>query len=70
MRVDPFKSFNRILPLSPLLPADSDNGGSAVEKDQVHEKIAESKHRRIPVGKFIFLLAVVVLTLIVLEYFI
>jgi hypothetical protein len=72
-----FKSSISILPFSPYLLADSGNGGSnsgnggsELEIEEVREKIAASKSRRIPVGKFIFLLAVIVLTLIVLEHFI
>jgi hypothetical protein len=71
-----FKFSINILQSSPLLSAvsenggsNSNNGGSESENEQVREKLAASKHRRIPVGKFIFLLVVVVLTLIVLEYF-
>lgn len=72
-----FKSSINILQLPPYLRVDSENGGSnsgnggsELEIEAAREKVAASKNRKIPVGKFIFLLAVVVLTLIVLEHFI
>jgi hypothetical protein len=76
MFLNRFKSFSNILQLSPYLLADSknggsnsNNGGSKLDPESVHEKVAVSKQRRIPVGKFIFMLAVVALMMIVLEYF-
>ena len=53
-----------------VLIADSDAGGSKPEIEQVQEKIAASKNRRIPVVKFLLLFAVIIITVVVLEYFI
>jgi len=66
---DRFKSSINILRLSSMLLADSANGGSESDKEAVHEKVAASKRSRIPVGKFIFLLAVIVVTIVILEHF-
>ena len=70
MFVNQFKSSMRNLQLSLALLADSDSGGSKPETEQVQEKIAASKNRRIPVVKFLLLLAVIIITVVVLEYFI
>jgi hypothetical protein len=70
MRVDRFKSSNKILGLLTLLLTEPGDGESALEEEEISEKIAASKNRRIPVGIFVLTLAVIVLTLIVLEYFI
>ena len=70
MRIDRFKSSSNILGLLPLLLTESDDGGSTLEEEQISEKIAASKNRRIPVGIFVLTLTAIVLTLIVLEYFI
>jgi hypothetical protein len=70
MFIDYFKSSNKILQLSLALIADSDSGGSKLEREQVQEKISASKNRKVPVAKLIFLLAVIILTFVVLEHFI
>lgn len=70
MFADQFKSSIRNLQLSLVLIADSDDGGSKPEIEQVQEKIAASKNRRIPVAKFLLLFAVIIITVVVLEYFI
>ena len=70
VRFDRFKSSINISLLSPMSLADSANGGSESDKEAVHEKVAASKRRRIPVGKFIFLLAVIALAVVILEHFI
>ena len=70
MFADQFKSSIRNLQLSMVLIADSDAGGSKPEVEQVQEKIAASKNRRIPVVKFLLLFAVIIITVVVLEYFI
>jgi len=70
MFTDQFKSSIRNLQLSMVLIADSDAGGSKPEVEQVQEKIAASKNRRIPVVKFLLLFAVIIITVVVLEYFI
>lgn len=70
MFADQFKSFIGNLQLSMVLIADSDAGGSKPETEQVQEKIAASKNRRIPVVKFLLLFAVIIITVVVLEYFI
>jgi hypothetical protein len=70
MFADQFKSFIGNLKLSMVLIADSDAGGSKPEIEQVQEKIAASKNRRIPVVKFLLLFAVIIITVVVLEYFI
>lgn len=70
MRVDRFQSSDKILGLLTLSLTESGDGGSALEEEQISEKIAASKNRRIPVGIFVVTLVAIVLTLIVLEYFI
>lgn len=70
MLIDQFKSLSNILRLSPVLLNSSDTEGSKPGSEQVQEKIAASKNRRIPVVQFIFLLFVVVLIFIALEHFI
>ena len=70
MHVDRFKSSSKISGLLALLLTESDDGGSALEEEQISEKIAASKNRRIPVGILVLTLIAIVLTLIVLEYFI
>ena len=70
MFADQFKSSIRNLQLSMVLIADSDAEGSKPEIEQVQEKIAASKNRRIPVVKFLLLFAVIIITVVVLEYFI
>ena len=70
MFADQFKSSIRNLQLSMVLIADSDAGESKPEIEQVQEKIAASKNRRIPVVKFLLLFAVIIITVVVLEYFI
>ena len=70
MFADQFKSSIRNLQPSMVLIADSDAEGSKPEIEQVQEKIAASKNRRIPVVKFLLLFAVIIITVVVLEYFI
>ena len=77
MFFDQIKSTVNNLRIATLLLVDSDNadnggdnGGSDLDKEKVHEKIAASKSRRIPVVKFILLLTAIIVTFIVLEYFI
>lgn len=70
MLLDSILPFNRILRTSLRLFVDSATGGSELEMEQVQKKIDASKYRKIPVVKFILLLAVIVLTVIILEHFI
>lgn len=49
---------------------DYDSGGLKPEREQIQKKIEIRKHRRVPVVKLFFLLVVIVLTLVALEYFI
>jgi hypothetical protein len=67
---DAFKSLKQSLRLSLALLADADRRHSTIDREQLREKIDARKYRRVPVGNFILLLAAIVLTLIVLEYFI
>ena len=60
---------NRLLPSFSLM-ADSDAGGSMPDNEKVQEKIKASKNRQIPVVKFVLLLAVIIITVVILEYFI
>jgi len=53
-----------------IVDIDPDSEASKPEREQVQKKIDAGRHRRIPVGKFILLLGVIVLTVIVLEHFI
>lgn len=59
---------NYLLPLLTLM-VDSDAGGSMPDKEEVEEKIRTSRNRRIPVVKFILLLAVIIITVVLLERF-
>jgi len=70
MLLDSILPFNRILRTSLELFVDSATGGSELEMEQVQKKIDASKYRKIPVVKFILLLAVIGLTVIILEHFI
>jgi len=70
MFFDQFKSATPFLRHSLTLLVEADTGASEAEREQLHEKIAVRKARRIPVGKFILLLAAIILTMVVLEYFI
>ena len=70
MMFDSILPINRILRPSLRLFVDSASGGSELEMEQVQKKVDASKHSRIPVVKFILLLAVIVLTVIILEHFI
>ena len=66
-RQEPF--VIQFLPLV-LRIADSDAGGSMPEAEKVEEKIKSSKNRRIHAVKFLLLLAAIILTLVIMEYFI
>lgn len=70
MFIDQFESAKRILRLSFTLLADSDTGESKPEREQLRKKIDNRKHRKIPVAQYILLLFVIVLAVMVLEYFI
>ena len=70
MLLDSIFPFSRILRPSLGLFADSANGGSELEMEEVQKKIDASKYQKIKVVKFILLLAVIVLTVIILEHFI
>jgi hypothetical protein len=70
MIINQFESASKILPLSFALLADSDTGESKPERAQLLKKIDSRKHRKIPVAQYIVLLLVIVLAVMVLEYFI
>jgi hypothetical protein len=69
MSFNPFKLFSNRLPILPVLMADADTEGSGPDPQEVHEKIAVSKNRRIPVIKFSLLFVAIVIVVLVLEYF-
>jgi hypothetical protein len=70
MIVDQFNVFLKNLQHSLTLIDDSETGGQMPEIEQVHEKIRLSKNRRIPVVRLLLLFVAIVMTIIVLEYFI
>jgi hypothetical protein len=70
MFLNQFKSSAQFLKLSFALLAESDTRESGPDREQLLKKIKERKRRSVPVGKFILLLAAIILTVIVLEYFI
>jgi hypothetical protein len=68
--LDQFRFYTNFFRLLPVRLTDSESGGPEAEREQLHEKIVVRKARRIPVGKFILFLAAIILTVVVLEYFI
>lgn len=64
-----FNDSLKYLQLS-LLIADSEAGGQMPDREKVQEKIRARKNRRIPVVKLFLVFAVIILTIIALEYFI
>jgi hypothetical protein len=70
MIVDQFNVFLKNLQHSLTLIDDSETGGQMPEIEQVQEKIRASKNRRIPIVKLLLLFVAIVMTIIVLEYFI
>jgi hypothetical protein len=70
MFLNQFKPSAQFLRFSLALLADSGTGESGPGREQLLKKIKERKHRRVPVGKFILLLAAIIITVIMLEYFI
>jgi hypothetical protein len=70
MIINQFNSYFKCLQLSLTLIADPETGGQMPERDEIEEKIKVSKNRRIPLVKLFLVFVVIVLTLIILEYFI
>lgn len=70
MFVNHRKLITKHLQPSLTLMADSDAGGSRPENEEVQEKIKTSRNRKIPLVKFILLLAVIIIAVVLLEYFI
>lgn len=65
-----FKAFLKNLPLSLALIDEPETGGQMPEIEQVQERIRASKNRRIPFVKLLLLFVAIIITIIVLEYFI
>ena len=70
MIVDQLNVFLKNLKHSLTLIDDSETGGQMPEIEQVQEKIRASKNRRIPVARLLLLFVAIIITIIVLEYFI
>lgn len=70
MIIDQINASKKYLKLSHSLIAGSETGGQLPEEEQIQEKISESKNRRIPTVNLLLIFAVVVLAIVVLEYFI
>lgn len=70
MIVDKINSSIKYMQLSLMLIADSETGGQMPKREEVQEKIVASKKRRIPVGKLLLVFVVIVMTIVMLEYFI
>ena len=51
------------------LIADSETGGQLPDEEKIQEKISESKNRRIPAVNLLLIFAMVILAIVVLEYF-
>lgn len=65
-----FKAFLKNLPLSLALIDEPETGGQMPEIEQVQERIRASKNRRIPFVKLLLLFVAIIITIIVLEYFV
>ena len=70
MFIDYVKFFTKSRLFLLTLMVDSDGGESMPEVEKVQKKIKLRKNRDAPIFKFIILLAAIILTLVVLEYFI
>ena len=70
MSVDRINVSIKYLQLSHNLIADSETGGQLPDEEQIQEKISESKNRRIHTANLLLIFAMVILAIVVLEYFI
>ena len=70
MIIDRIYALIKYLQLSHNLIADSETGGQLPDEEQIQEKISESKNRRIHTVNLILIFAMVILAIVVLEYFI
>ena len=70
MIVNKINASKKYLQLSQNIIADSETGGQLPDEEKIHEKIRESKSRRIPTVSLLLIFAMIILVIVVLEYFI